>query len=105
MAKEFSKAFYKSSKWQKCRASYIDERILIDGGLCEICRKQLGYIVHHKIALTPENIEDDSFTLAYDNLCFECKECHDREEEHAFIKVRKLNCFFDENGQPIVPPP
>lgn len=48
--------FYASGRWKKCRAGYIKFRRTIDGGLCEECRDKPGYIVHHKWALTPDNI-------------------------------------------------
>ncbi len=51
MAKDWAKAFYKSAAWQKCRDSYIAKRIAADGGLCEECQEELGYIVHHKIRI------------------------------------------------------
>lgn len=105
MAKEFAKAFYKSKKWRTCRKSYIDMRINIDGGLCETCREQPGYIVHHTIVLTPNNINDSHISLNHKYLKYDCKDCHDREEAHAFIKEKSLKCTFDENGQPIPIPP
>lgn len=98
--KEFAKKFYKSKTWKKCRASYISKRRMIDGGLCEICGKRLGYIVHHKKALTPENIGDPEISLSHDNLEYVCKPCHDEEEGH-FIQRKKGNCSFDADGQPI----
>ena len=106
MAKEFAKSFYKSVAWQKCRKAYIDERILIDGGLCEECHEKPGYIVHHKVLLTPANINNPEVTLNYNNLKYDCKECHDREKEHAFVKQSKPICSFDCEGQPIpiIPP-
>lgn len=98
--KEFAKKFYKSKSWQKCRASYIGQRRMIDGGLCEICGKRLGYIVHHKIALTPVNILNPEIALSHNNLQFVCKQCHDEEEGH-FIQRKNGYCSFDVDGQPI----
>lgn len=37
MAQAFAKAFYKSTKWRKCRAAFVASRVNIDGGLCQIC--------------------------------------------------------------------
>ena len=68
MAKEFARSFYSSQKWKKCREAYIAKRRAIDGGLCETCRERPGYIVHHKIELTPENINDANITLGINNL-------------------------------------
>ena len=103
MAKPWAKAFYKSKAWDACRTAYIARRKKIDGGVCEVCHDALGYIVHHIAPLTPDNINSPNVTLNFDNLRFECKECHDREEAHAFIRERKLKCSFDENGQPLPP--
>ena len=104
MAKEFAKRFYKSKDWQRCRASYIQQRVMMDGGLCEVCHKVPGYIVHHKIPLTPSNINDTCISLSHDNLQYDCKYCHDREDEHALVKQSKTRCDFDIDGQPMPPP-
>lgn len=101
MAKEWAKPFYKSTKWKKCRDSYIAERIAIDGGMCETCKQNLGYIVHHKILLTPDNINDPDIALNHDCLEYDCKECHDQFDGHGVGKKTKLLCEFDSNGQPI----
>lgn len=61
--KEFAKAFYWGKRWKTCKKSYIEKRILIDGGLCEECKKNLGYIVHHKIHLNEYNINDRKYLL------------------------------------------
>ena len=38
-----------------------------------------GEIVHHKIALTPDNINDPSVSLSWDNLELLCRDCHGKE--------------------------
>lgn len=35
MAREFAKKFYNSKAWRKCRTTYIEHRVAIDGGMCE----------------------------------------------------------------------
>lgn len=35
-----------------------------------------GDTVHHKIHLTPDNINDPEITLNYDNLMLLCRDCH-----------------------------
>ena len=35
MAREFAKKFYNSKAWRKCRATYIEHRVAVDGGMCE----------------------------------------------------------------------
>lgn len=102
MAKAFAKAFYNSEAWRQCRYSYISKRLLIDFGVCEECKVEPGYIVHHKIELTPENINDPNITLNHDNLMYVCKRCHDQYDGHWSPRnKRKIKVEFDENGQPI----
>ena len=73
---EFAKAFYKSKAWQRTRQAYASSV----GGLCEEClRRGLyrpGEIVHHRQALTPENILDPAVSLAWSNLELLCRDCH-----------------------------
>lgn len=103
MAKEFAKIFYKSRSWRKCRKSYIEQRRAVDGGLCEICRERLGYYVHHKVLLTPDNIDDPMIALNHNLLEYVCKPCHDREEGHFLDRGPKeeKRYQFDANGCPI----
>lgn len=91
MAQEFSKAFYNSGEWRKCRAAYIASVF----HLCEKCGKP-GYIVHHKKPLTPENIDNPEITLGWRNLKYVCKECH--EEEHHNNGVIRSGLTFDSEG-------
>lgn len=74
--KEFASAFYKSKAWQRCRSAYAKSV----GELCEQCLKvglvKPGDIVHHKVKLTPANINDPAVTLAWDNLELLCRDCH-----------------------------
>ena len=82
MAKEFAKKFYKSTAWIKCRNSYIKSV----HGLCERCEKP-GYIVHHKIHLNPNNINDSNVTLNHNNLEYLCLDCHNKH--HDFEREKK----------------
>lgn len=102
MAKEFAAAFYKSSAWIKCRRSYIKHRISIDGGTCEECKEQLGYIVHHEESLTPDNILNPDVSLNHKKLKYVCKDCHDKYDGHGVGSGDvPLLVIFDEMGQPI----
>lgn len=102
MAKDFAKAFYNSRRWQQCKKSYIDQRVLHDGGMCEECRTNPGFIVHHRIILTEENITNPEVSLNHDNLEYVCKECHDRFEGHGVGHGRVKPLFvFDSDGQPV----
>ena len=101
MSKEYARSFYKSSNWLHCKASFIAERRAIDGGLCQRCHKQYGYIVHHKKHITPENISDISVILNHNNLEFLCHDCHNKEHHRNDKKKRYA---FDEAGNLISPP-
>lgn len=89
--KAFAKAFYKSKAWQNTRKSYAASV----GGLCEECLKKgiykAGEIVHHKQALTLENIDDPSVTLAWGNLKLVCRDCH--AKEHGVEKRYNVDGF------------
>lgn len=80
----------------------MQERLLIDGGVCEECHENTGYIVHHTIILSPENICDPEVALSHSHMKYVCKACHDQYEGHGVghRKVRPL-CVFDAHGQPI----
>lgn len=66
--------------------------------------------VHHKIELTPENINNKRIALGMDNLVSLCGQCHKRitKAEHeksntGSVKLQRI--VFDENGYPVKPPP
>lgn len=103
MAKDYAKQFYNSKAWKSCKASYIQNRVSVDGGMCEVCHKRIGYIVHHKEAISEQNINNPYITLNHDNLRYECKVCHDAEPDHWLDShgYKKPRAMFDENGNPI----
>lgn len=74
--KDYSAAFYSSKAWKETRRAYRKSV----GGLCEICLKKgiykPGEIVHHKIHLTPENVNDPAVALNWNNLQLVCRDCH-----------------------------
>lgn len=100
---QWAVSFYASAHWKKCRAGYIKFRRMIDGGLCEECKDKPGYIVHHKRALTPDNITDPDVSLSYANLEYVCKDCHDQFDGHGVAKSLTQKISFDCNGDPIPP--
>ena len=89
MAREFAGNFYKTAAWTSVRRSYIKSV----GGLCEECyRKGIirhGDTVHHKVPITPENINDPEVTLNPDNLILLCRDCH--ALAHKKTKRYKVN--------------
>lgn len=98
MAKDFSRGFYNSKAWYKTRNEYFKSR----GGLCEECLAKgiytPGEIVHHKIPLTPDNINNPNYSLSWDNLEVVCRECHERL--HGAKGKRRYT--IDANGNVIV---
>ena len=68
--------FYKTFKWKKCREGYMKHA----RGLCEECLKKglivPAEIVHHKIPLNADNMNDPSIALSWDNLEAVCRKCH-----------------------------
>ena len=50
-----------------------------------------GYIVHHKVHLTADNIYDPATTISFDNLELLCMDCHNKEH---FSKS-----YFTDDGQ------
>lgn len=73
----------------------IDNRILLDGGMCEICHGDLGCIVHHKITLTADNINDPEISLNRANLQHVCHDCHNRIDNLGNTEKNKE----DERGE------
>lgn len=96
MAKEFAKGFYKSKAWKQCREAYVKSVY----GLCERCGKP-GYIVHHKILLTPSNINNPNITLNWDNLEYLCLDCHNKEHnfEREKRSITRKGLKFNKNGE------
>lgn len=89
--KEFARSFYLSSAWRKTRRAILER----DLGLCVRCGRP-GDIVHHKIYLTPENINDPDISLSADNLETLCRECHAAEHEGKAVTAAGLR--FDAEG-------
>lgn len=94
MARDFAKAFYKTKAWRDCRDAYIHSV----GGLCEDCLSKgiykTGDIVHHVVILSPDNINDPSITLSWNNLKYVCRQCH--ADEHKRNDNRRYS--IDDNG-------
>ena len=91
--KPYAKTFYKSVAWQQTRDAYAKSV----GYLCECCLKKgiynPGEIVHHKIHLTPENINRPEISLAWENLQLLCRDCH------AKMHGNKKRYRIDKNGR------
>lgn len=73
------KQFYRTQAWRRARQAYIDQRLAIDGGICEVCQQEPGLIVHHKVWLDDTNCNDPTISLNPDNFRYECQTCHNKE--------------------------
>lgn len=96
--KEWAKSFYKSKAWKKCRESFLISKF----NICERCNAA-AFIVHHKIYLNPNNINDASVTLNWSNLEALCQECHNKEHMSKDITVDE--CIFDDEGNLVLKSP
>lgn len=98
MARDFAKKFYNSKEWKKCREAYKQSV----NGLCERCLNNGKYVpgdeVHHKIYLTPDNINDPYITLSFSNLELLCATCHSIEHNRREKEVVREGLMFDNNG-------
>ena len=104
--KPFAKSFYNSKKWKDARKAYVDNRIRIDGGICEKCKNKPGVELHHIEHLTPGNINDPDITINPDNLMLLCKDCHFAEHRaecfHNYVPEKYLynGIWWDKMGIP-----
>ncbi len=103
MAKEFSKSFYNSQRWQKTRAAFLSAHPYCNR------HEMVGIIVpaehvHHIVELTEQNIDDPLVSLSWDNLEALCHDCHTRE--HTANSQIDDGLFFDSDGniRQIIPP-
>lgn len=104
MAKEYAKDFYNSQAWKKTRKAYYVYR----RGQCERCAREFaagkrriedinaGVIVHHKEYITPENLNDPTVALSFDNLELLCEDHHNKEH-----KSKTKRYSFDDKGRVI----
>ena len=91
------KQFYKSGAWKRARRDFIDFRLSIDGGLCQVCGQEPGLIVHHKIWLDDINCNDPDISLNPDNFLYECQTCHNKEKDPR--KATPGRCLYGPNGE------
>ena len=91
------KQFYKTKAWQRARWAFIQERLAVDGGLCQVCGEEPGLIVHHKIWLDDENCNDPEVSLNLVNFLYECQTCHNKERDPR--KQTPGRCLYGPNGE------
>lgn len=93
----WAEKFYKSKEWQDCREAFLQSRFY----LCGRCGRP-GKIVHHKVYLTPENINDPMITLSFENLELLCSSCHSNEHNRKYKEVVRNGLKFDNFGNLVV---
>lgn len=91
------KQFYKSVAWRRARKAFIDYRLSIDGGLCEVCKVEPGLIVHHKIWLDDINCNDPDISLNPNNFMYECQTCHNKERDPRTATPGR--CLYSATGE------
>lgn len=91
MAQEWARWFYNSKVWEECRLAFLQSKFFV----CERCGGP-ATVAHHKVYITPTNINDPNITLNWDNLEALCQECHSKEHNNACVTAEGL--MFDENG-------
>ena len=100
MAKEFSYKFYHSKEWQEIRQYVLSRAFYV----CEMCHQSKKIlIVHHKIFLTPDNIDNPLITLNPDLLQVLCIDCHNAIHGYCNRQssANKTSAIFDSNGNVI----
>lgn len=95
------KVFYNSKAWKDTRRNYKQSV----GGLCEECLKKgiitPAEIVHHKVPLTEENVQDLNLSLGWCNLQALCRQCH--ANVHEELKGRPPKRYrIDEHGRVVI---
>ena len=99
MAQDYADRFYNSTRWRKLSKLVAEKHFYI----CDICgRAAKRYIVHHKIKLTADNINNPDIALNENNLQLLCLECHTKlHEAQGDIHQRKdagRTIIFDCDG-------
>ena len=92
--------FYRTPRWKQCRVAYIKHRQSIDGGLCEICHRNVGRIVHHRIHLTKDLLDNPDICYGFGNLELVCLDCHNIEHGYYAAPIG-TQYDFDPDGNPI----
>lgn len=101
--KPWAEQFYNSNVWCTTRDLFIQSR----GGICERCSTPddpvAAKIAHHRVYLTPDNINDPNIALSWESLEALCQDCHNKEHHRA---ERVTRYAFDDAGNllPISPP-
>lgn len=103
MARDFSRRFYHSTNWKHTQRAYMETPVdtpfgVVPPFMCERCFENgdlvAARIVHHKIHLSPANINNPEVTLSFKNLQRLCMDCH----ALAHSGQEPMRVAFDANG-------
>ena len=88
-------SFYHSKTWQKFRQQFIADRLARDGELKDDYTgvpilKERDAILHHKVFLTEENVNDFNISLNPDNIALVSQETHNRIHDKFNCNSRKI---------------
>lgn len=91
--------FYNSAAWKETRRNYRQAV----GYLCERCMKrgivQTADVVHHRIPLTKETVNDLNLSLNWDNLQALCRKCHQEVHKELSANYMEPRYNIDRNGR------
>lgn len=92
-------AFYTSTQWQRFRDRYIAERAVKDNGwTCDMCGQTIDnaedITLHHKVELTPDNVNDVMISLNPDNIQQVHRACHNKHHKHAGPRGRAVYIVY-----------
>ena len=97
-----TKSFYDSQAWKNTRRNYKQSV----GGLCERCLAKgmivPAEIVHHKIPLTADNMNDLNISLSWKNLQALCRQCHAEVHDDMYAERTGRRYKIDRNGHIVI---
>lgn len=94
MAKAYADAFYHSAAWKKCKESYLKSQ----GYICERCG-DVAKVVHHRVYLSPQTIDNPEITLNWNNLEALCQLCHNQEHH---LQATEQRYKVDKQGRVVL---
>lgn len=97
------KKFYRTDLWLNFRKQFIADRLARDGELRDDYTGQVllggDAILHHKVFLTEDNVNDFSISLNPDNIALVSHETHQRIHDKFNCNERKIYITTEQNKQ------
>lgn len=92
MARAFAAKFYDSKQWKHTQEAVMKAY----NYTCQRCGRP-AKIVHHRVWINEQNINDPNITLDWSNLEPLCQDCHNRE--HRGGRETRQGLAFDATGR------